>query len=92
LTVSKKLSEEKIKQIREMVKDGLSRFQVAKKTGLSANVVSKYTRDLPKPRDKTPCIKVREIKFLTRFLRKGYALLREGGNILLKLASEASDD
>ena len=87
-----KLSEETIEKIRKLVRDGKSGSSVAKETGFSVGAVCKYTKDLRNHNEKISCIRGKEVGVLKKILRKGYALPREGGNILLKLASEASDD
>ena len=70
--MTRKLSEETIQKIREDTIEGKSKYKIARDCGISANVVYKYTKDIPTPRIKEPCIRGETLELLKELLRKGY--------------------
>ena len=70
--MTRKLSDETIQKIREDAIEGKSRYQIARECGISANVVYNYTKDIPTPRRKDPCIRGKTLEILKELLRKGY--------------------
>ena len=55
--MTRKLSEETIRKIREESIEGKSKYKIASNYSISANVVYNYTKDTPTPGRKEPCIR-----------------------------------
>jgi len=70
--MTRKLSEETIQKIREESIEGKSKYKIARDCGISANTVYNYTKDIPTPRRKEPCIRGKALELLKELLRKGY--------------------
>jgi len=70
--MTRKLSEETIQKIREDTIEGKSKYKIASDYGISANTVYKYTKDIPTPRSKEPCIRGKALELLKELLREGY--------------------
>ena len=80
--MTRKLSEETIQKIREDTIEGKSRYKIASNYGISANVVYKYTKDIPTPRRKEPCIRGIALELLKELLMKGCVYTEKNGTSL----------
>ena len=74
-----KLSEETIQKIREESIEGKSKYRIAREYGISANTVYNYTKDIPLPRRKEPCVRGIALELLKEILRKGYVYTEKNG-------------
>jgi hypothetical protein len=70
--MAKTLPKEVIQKIREDTIEGKSKYKIARDCGISANTVYNYTKDIPTPRRKEPCIRGKALELLKELLRKGY--------------------
>jgi len=77
--MTRKLSEETIQKIREDTIEGKSKYKIARCCGVSANTVYNYTKDIPTPRRKEPCIRGIALELLKELLRKGYVYTEKNG-------------
>jgi hypothetical protein len=80
--MTRKLSEETIQKIREDAIEGKSKYKIARYYGISANTVYNYTKDIPTPRRKEPCIRGKALELLKELLRKGYVYTEKNGTRL----------
>jgi len=80
--MTRKLSEETIQKIREDAIEGKSKYKIARDCGISANIVYNYTKDIPTPRRKEPCIRGIALELLKELLRKGYVYTKKNGTSL----------
>ena len=80
--MTRKLSEETIQKIRENTIEGKSKYKIARDCRISANVVYNYTKDIPTPRRKEPCIRGKALELLKELLRKGYVCTEKNGTSL----------
>ncbi len=77
--MTRKLSEETIQKIREKSIEGKSKYRIAREYGISANTVYNYTKDIPPPRRKEPCVRGIALELLKEILRKGYVYTEKNG-------------
>ncbi len=80
--MTRKLSEETTQKIREDTIEGKSKYKIARDCGISANTVYNYTKDIPIPRRKEPCIRGIALELLKEILRKGYVYTEKNGTPL----------
>ena len=80
--MTRKLSEETIQKIREDIIEGKSKYKIGRGCGISANTVYNYTKDIPTPRRKEPCIRGKALELLKELLRKGYVYTEKNGTSL----------
>ena len=72
--MSKKLSKEKLRKIREEIKSGKSKYQTAKEYGLHPTVVYRWTLDLPGGQYGWPGIRGKTLEILQELVKHGYVL------------------
>ncbi len=80
--MTRKLPEKIIQKIREDTIEGKSKYKIARDCGISANTVYNYTKDIPTPRRKEPCIRGIALELLKELLRKGYVYTEKNGTSL----------
>jgi len=72
-------------KIREEAQTMKSRYEIARKFGVDHSVVYRYTKDIPTPRQREPCIRGKCLEVLQQILTDGYFYSRENSNEIRKL-------
>jgi biotin operon repressor len=80
--MSRRLSSEKIKQLRKEVLSGKSNYQVARELGISETTVRNHTKDIARPKNVGPCIKKEQFELFKQLLEDGYVYTDSNRNHL----------
>jgi hypothetical protein len=80
-----KLSAKDIEKIREEAQTMKSRYKIAKEYSVHPTVIYRYTRDIPTPRNREPCIRGKCLMILRKIITDGYIFAGKNGNEIRKL-------
>ena len=79
----RKLSDEDIERIQEEARTDKSRYEIARDFGVNHTIVYRYTKNIPTPRQRQPCIRRKCLKILQKILSDGYIYSGQNGNEIL---------